>query len=170
MKLELWCYRYMFCCCWLCPSTVLCLTTPLCAPQIWSQALCAHGGSVVSTVASQQEGPWFKPRSFQVLSVWSLHGLPVPAWVSSRYSGFPHHHKDMHRMNVGGGRSGRRCWLAATLLSVCPRAAVATVVTYHHRYDCLNEYWTIKLYFVQDWGGRKGEYSNADYKLQEIYI
>ena len=59
-----------------------------------------HGGSVVSTVASQQEGPWFEPRSFQVLSVWSLHVLPVPAWVSSGYSGFPHHHKDMQRMNV----------------------------------------------------------------------
>ena len=55
-----------------------------------------HGGSVVSTVASQHEGPGFESRSFQVLSVWSLHVLPVPAWVSSGYSGFPHHHKDMH--------------------------------------------------------------------------
>ena len=35
-------------------------------------------------------------RSFQVLSVWSLHVLLVPAWVYSGYSGFPHHHKDMH--------------------------------------------------------------------------
>ena len=35
-------------------------------------------------------------RSFQVLSVWSLHVLPVPAWVYSGYSGSPHHHKDMH--------------------------------------------------------------------------
>ena len=34
-----------------------------------------------------------RSRSSQVLSVWSLHVLPVPAWV---YSGFPHHHKDMH--------------------------------------------------------------------------
>ena len=37
-----------------------------------------------------------RSRSFQVLSVWSLHVLPVPAWVYSGYSGFPHHHKDMH--------------------------------------------------------------------------
>src|SRR4029434_9746327 len=37
-----------------------------------------------------------KISSFQVLSVWSLHVLPVPAWVYSGYSGFPHHHKDMH--------------------------------------------------------------------------
>src|SRR4029434_4403711 len=114
-----------------------------------------HGGSVVSTVASQQEGPGFASRSFQVvpgafcvvvagspracvgvlrvlrvshllalsplskkalgsrpgpsrlfqvLSVWSLHGLPVPAWVSSGYSGFPHHHKDMHCINMN------ECW------------------------------------------------------------
>src|SRR4029434_1632471 len=55
-----------------------------------------HGGSVVSTVASQQEGPGFESWSFQVLSVLSLHVLPVPAWVYSGYSGFPHHHKDMH--------------------------------------------------------------------------
>ena len=41
-------------------------------------------------------------------------------------------------MNVGGGgRRGRRRWLAATLLSVCPRAAVATDVAYRHRYDCV---------------------------------
>jgi len=32
---------------------------------------------VVSTVASQQEGPGFQSRSFQVLSVWSLHVLLV---------------------------------------------------------------------------------------------
>src|SRR4029434_10684487 len=63
-----------------------------------------HGGSVVSTVASQQEGLGFESRSFQVLSVWSLHVLPVPAWVYSGYSGFPHHHKDMHCMNMN------ECW------------------------------------------------------------
>jgi len=61
-----------------------------------------HGGSVVSTVASQQEGPGFESRSswsFQVRSVWSLHVLLVPAWVYSGYSGFPHH-QDMHRSLV----------------------------------------------------------------------
>jgi len=50
-----------------------------------------HGGSVVSTVASQQEGPGFESRSsrsLQVLSVWSMfsscspHVLLVSAWVS----------------------------------------------------------------------------------------
>jgi len=56
-----------------------------------------HRGSVVSTVASQQEGPGVESRLFQVLSVWSLHVLLVPVWVSSGYSGFPHHHKDMRR-------------------------------------------------------------------------
>ena len=31
------------------------------------------------------------------------------------------------------------------ILSVCPRAAVATDVAYHHRYDCvcMNDYWTL---------------------------
>ena len=37
-------------------------------------------------------------------------------------------------VNVGGGRRGRRCSMAATLPSVCPRAAVATDVAYHHLY------------------------------------
>ena len=35
----------------------------------------------------------------------------------------------------GGSRRGCRCWMAAMLPSVCPRAAVATIVVYHHRYD-----------------------------------
>src|SRR4029434_9039011 len=45
-------------------------------------------------------------RSFQVLSVWSLHVLPVPAWVYSGYSGFPHHHKRhaLHCVNMN------ECW------------------------------------------------------------
>ncbi|XP_056285293.1 uncharacterized protein LOC130203290 isoform X2 [Pseudoliparis swirei] len=60
------------------------------------KSLGTHGGSVVRTVASQQEGPGFESRSFQVLSVWSLHVLLVSAWVYSGSSGFPHHHKDMH--------------------------------------------------------------------------
>jgi len=41
-------------------------------------------------------------------------------------------------MNVGGGRRGRRRWLAATLPSVCP-----TDVPYHHRYDCVYDYWAL---------------------------
>jgi len=65
-----------------------------------------HGGSVVSTVASQHEGPGFESRSSQVLSVWSLHVL-VPAWV---YSGFPHHHKDMHRSLTLVRMDVNECW------------------------------------------------------------
>ena len=37
---------------------------------------------MVSTVASQQEGSWFEPRQG---GVWSVHVLPVLAWVFSRY-------------------------------------------------------------------------------------
>ena len=46
-----------------------------------------HGGVVVSTIASHQEGSWFKSRLG--LPVWSL---PVSARVLSGYSGFllPH--------------------------------------------------------------------------------
>ena len=48
------------------------------------------GGQVLPRVHSAQVGYLLG------LSVWSLHVLPVPAWVYSGYSGFPHHHKDMH--------------------------------------------------------------------------
>lgn len=39
----------------------------------------------VSTVALQQEGSGFEPASWSFL-VWSLHVLPIPAWVFSGYS------------------------------------------------------------------------------------
>merc|ERR1712168_994532 len=57
-----------------------------------------HGGSVVSTAASQQEGPGFDSQLGQGLglSVWSLHVLPVLAWVSSGHSGFLPHQKNMY--------------------------------------------------------------------------
>ncbi|XP_042290197.1 uncharacterized protein LOC121912161 [Thunnus maccoyii] len=42
------------------------------------------GITVVSTYTSQQEGPGFQHWQSQVLSVWSLHVLPVFAWVSAR--------------------------------------------------------------------------------------
>ena len=45
-----------------------------------------HGGSEVSTAASQQEG-W--------LSVWSLH-LPVLGWIYSRYYSFVPQYKNMN--------------------------------------------------------------------------
>ena len=45
-------------------------------------SLIERGYMVVSTVASQREGPSWG------LSVWSLHVLPVYAWVLSGYSSF----------------------------------------------------------------------------------
>ena len=54
-----------------------------------------HGGVVVSTFASQQEGSGFESRFNQGLSVWSLHVLPVYAWVLSGFSGFLPQSKDM---------------------------------------------------------------------------
>mgnify|MGYP006981770599 FL=1 len=50
---------------------------------------------MVSTFASQQEGSGFESRFNQGLSVWSLHVLPVYAWVLSGFSGFFPHTKDM---------------------------------------------------------------------------
>ncbi len=47
-----------------------------------------HGGSRVSAVASQQEGPGFNSHLGQGLSLWSLHIPPVFACVSSS---FPNH-------------------------------------------------------------------------------
>lgn len=49
-----------------------------------------HSGTVVSTVATQQQGPegWG-------LSVQSLYALPVFAWVLSECSGFLPKSKDM---------------------------------------------------------------------------
>uniref|UniRef100_A0A3Q4FZU3 Carbonyl reductase [NADPH] 1-like n=1 Tax=Neolamprologus brichardi TaxID=32507 RepID=A0A3Q4FZU3_NEOBR len=65
--------------------------------------------TVVSTVASQQEGPEF--NSTFSLSVWSLHVPPVlawvlprwvlPRWVLPRYSGFLPQSKDMHFVGIG---------------------------------------------------------------------
>merc|ERR1712035_272647 len=66
-----------------------------------------HGGAVVSTAASQQEGPEFDPpapRLGQGLSVRSLHVLPVPAWVLSGYSGFLPQSKDMHVRLIGNSK------------------------------------------------------------------
>merc|ERR1712035_185044 len=38
------------------------------------------------------------------LSVWSLHVLPVPAWVLSGYSGFLPQSKDMHVRLIGDSK------------------------------------------------------------------
>ena len=48
---------------------------------------CLTAGTVVSTAASQRQGPGFDSR-LGSLSVWSLHVLPVSVWVSSGCSGF----------------------------------------------------------------------------------
>ena len=50
---------------------------------------------MVSTFASQQEGSGFESRFNQGLSVWSLHVLPVYAWVLSGFSGFLPQSKDL---------------------------------------------------------------------------
>ena len=58
-----------------------------------------HGGVVVSAVASQRDGSRFNSR--RGLSVWSLHVLPVYAWVLSGYSGFLPPSKNMHVRLIG---------------------------------------------------------------------
>jgi len=63
-----------------------------------------HGGVVVSTVSSQREGFRFSPHSGWGLSVWSLHVLPVYAWVLSGYSGFLPPSKIMHVRLIGGSK------------------------------------------------------------------
>ena len=45
-------------------------------------------GALGSTVASQQEGPWFEPHPRH--SVWSLYLLPMSAWIVQRYA-YLHH-------------------------------------------------------------------------------
>lgn len=52
-----------------------------------------HGGVAVSTVTSQQ-AVW-------KLSVWNLHVLIMPVWVSSRHSDFLLPHKDMQMRSTG---------------------------------------------------------------------
>ena len=53
-----------------------------------------------STVASQQEGTRIESHHARTFLCGVCIVLPVPAWVSSGYSGFPHHQKDMQCMNV----------------------------------------------------------------------
>ena len=61
-----------------------------------------RGGVVVGAVTSQQEGSWFESQL--VLSVWSLHVLPVSAWVLSGYSGFLPPSKNMHVRLIGDSK------------------------------------------------------------------
>jgi len=53
-----------------------------------------HCGTVVSTAASQCQGPWFDSWLWS-LPLWSLHILPMFAWVSSGCSGFLPSPKDL---------------------------------------------------------------------------
>ena len=84
---------------------------------------------VVERVGKCLEGHWFNPCPCHwpwSLCLWLRHfthlALCECVWL----------------LYVWGG--GRRHWMAATLPSVCPRAAVATIVVYHHQYDCVNEW------------------------------
>ncbi len=47
------------------------------------QSIGRHGGSMVNTVASQQDGSGFDSQLGQALSVWSLRTLPEFRWVST---------------------------------------------------------------------------------------
>ena len=61
-----------------------------------------HGSVVVSTVTSQQRVPDLIPG--WDLSVWSLHVLPVYAWVLSRDCGFLPLSKNMHVRLIGDSK------------------------------------------------------------------
>lgn len=78
--------------------------------------LVRHGGAVFRAVTSQRAGSGFK----QGLSLWSLHVLPLFAWVPSGCSSFPPQSKDMQvwligssKLPVGVSASGNGC------LSLC---------------------------------------------------
>ena len=78
---------------------ICCLSSEL--NEIWISKFTA-GGVVVSTVFSQREGSRF--NSQLVLSAWSLHVLPVYAWVLSGYSGFLPPSKNMHVRLTGDSK------------------------------------------------------------------
>ena len=59
-----------------------------------------YGSTVVSAAASQRQGPGFDSR-LGSLSEWSLHILPVSAWVSSGCSGFLPQSKDVRVRWIG---------------------------------------------------------------------
>ena len=59
-----------------------------------------HGGTVVSTAASQRQGPRFDSR-FGSLCVWSLYVLPMSVWVSFGCSGFLPQSKDVRVRWIG---------------------------------------------------------------------
>ena len=96
-----------------------------------------HGATVtmaqlLERVGLCSEGQQFHPRPCE-----SGHGCCVPGQDTS--ATLPHvnvYECCMFKVMVGA--VGTEC--AATLPSVCPRAAVATIVVHHHQYDCVNEW------------------------------
>jgi len=73
-----------------------------------------HGGTMVSTAASQRQGPGFDSL-LGSLSAWSLHILPVSAWVSFGCSGFLPQSKDARVRLIRHAKlslSVRRIWKA----------------------------------------------------------
>ena len=82
-----------------------------------------HGGVVVSLTTGSGSTPGWG------LSVWSLHVLPVYAWVLSRYSGFPPPSKNMHVRLIGVSKivlRSERVWLFVLFVSVWPRDGLPT--------------------------------------------
>jgi len=74
----------------------------------WRESSAHLVNKVVSTAASQRQGPGFHSR-LGSLSVWSLHVLPVSAWVFFGCSGFlPPFKKDV-QVRVDWPLSVQRC-------------------------------------------------------------
>ena len=75
------------------------------------------------------------------LSLWSECWWPVAPWSLCPWARHFTHFttcKCVWLLYVwGGGRRGRRRWMAAMLPLVCPRAPVATILVDHHQYDCV---------------------------------
>ena len=73
-----------------------------------------------STAASQQEGSGFESPIPRGLSVWSLHVLPVFAWVFSGYSGFLPQSKDMQLRLIGECKLSLGVSVGVNGVCVCP--------------------------------------------------
>ena len=99
----------------------LCITFRTFSYERWVRA-----AWVVSTVTSQQRVPGSIPT--WGLSVWSLHVLPVYAWVLSGYSGFLPPSKNIHVRLIDVSEivlRSERVWLFVSMwpcdgLATCP--------------------------------------------------
>ena len=103
--------------------------------QFSNSASGLHCGMVVSTVASRLPG-WG-------LSVWSLHVLPIYAWILSRYSGFLPLPKNMHVRLIGDSKLIIR--LSASVSGCCLVCLYACMMDWRpfQRVPCLspNDSW-----------------------------